>query len=157
GRFEPAQSTKTGRSRLIVLTDGCLHTLKNHKRKQDAIRAEATRWDDRDYVFTRDDGRYLNQVAVSTRLKADIEASGITPALTLHGFRHTVATILMMEGVQDRAIQDLLGHSTVSTTMNMYAHVTERLRRTTSERVSALLETAPNTTTTTRRRASKTG
>ena len=157
GRFEPAQSTKTGKSRLIVLTEGCVQTLRQHKRKQDAMRAEADRWDDRGYVFTRPDGRYLNQVAVSNRLKLDIEQAEITPVLTLHGFRHTVATMLMMEGVQDRAIQDLLGHSTVSTTMNMYAHVTERLRRTTSERVSALLEATPDATTSPMKRGSESG
>lgn len=149
GRYEPVASTKTGKFRSVPLTKGCISALTALQAEQEAQREEDTTWNEWGFVFPRADGRPLDHAWVNAQLRRDIDASGVTPALTLHGFRHTVATMLMIDGVQDRAIQDLLGHAQVSTTMNMYAHVTERLRRTTSERVSALLETAPDTTTTT--------
>lgn len=51
------------------------------------------------------------------------------PRMRVHDLRHGTATLLLAQGVPMRDIADLLGHSTPSVTMNVYAHVSEEMRR----------------------------
>ena len=44
------------------------------------------------------------------------------PYLNFHGLGHSCATYLIKQGVNIKVIQDLLGHSNVSITLNMYTH-----------------------------------
>lgn len=46
-----------------------------------------------------------------------------------HTLRHTYTTNLLAGGAQPKEVQELLGHSDVSTTMNVYAHVTREAKK----------------------------
>ena len=73
------------------------------------------------YVFCDDEGRPIKKLTspiTKTAKKAGLE--GVSP----HTLRHTFASHLVMSGVDLRAVQRLLGHKNISTTM-MYAHLTE--------------------------------
>jgi integrase len=61
------------------------------------------------------------------------------PQLKFHALRHTFATI-MVEGVKDvKAISEMLGHSTVSTTLNLYVHPPDEVKRTAIDRTMGRL------------------
>jgi integrase len=45
----------------------------------------------------------------------------------LHGLRHTYATLLLAGNVGSKTVSTLLGHSTISMTLNTYAHVLESM------------------------------
>ncbi|WP_039808647.1 tyrosine-type recombinase/integrase [Nocardia otitidiscaviarum] len=49
--------------------------------------------------------------------------------VTINGLRHTHATILLELGVNPRIVQERLGHTTITTTMNVYSHVTPTMKR----------------------------
>ncbi|MBO6418743.1 site-specific integrase [Enterococcus gallinarum] len=56
------------------------------------------------------------------------------PKITLHGFRHTHASLLFESGANIKEVQERLGHKDVKTTMNIYAHVTPEKIEETGER-----------------------
>jgi integrase/recombinase XerD len=80
-----------------------------------------------DHFFINRKGLRLSEQSIRTILERHALNSGIA-RITPHVFRHTVATLLLEEGVDLRFIQTLLGHSSILTTM-MYTHVNERSQR----------------------------
>lgn len=55
------------------------------------------------------------------------------PVITLHGLRHTAATLLIVSGVDIRTVSGRLGHSCASTTLNIYSHALEEMDRRASD------------------------
>ena len=45
------------------------------------------------------------------------------PPIRFHDLRHTAATLLLSKGVHPKFVQELLGHATISQTMDTYSHV----------------------------------
>jgi integrase len=65
------------------------------------------------------------------------------PALSLHGLRHTAATIMVEAGVPLRAVSEHLGHGQVSTTANIYVHTTQASRERAAEALANALIKMP--------------
>lgn len=87
---------------------------------------------DSDYVFvtlwSRPRGRPLGYPAVIDLFARLARHTGVTA--TPHMFRHTYATRLLRSGVKAEVVQQLLGHASVATTIDTYAHLTvEDVRR----------------------------
>ena len=57
-----------------------------------------------------------------------LERTGL-PHIRFHDLRHTVATLLLEQGVHPKVVQERLGHSTISVTMDTYSHVVPALQR----------------------------
>ena len=72
-------------------------------------------------------------------LKAD-SPEVLLPNFSAHIFRHTFASNLVSAGVDVRMAMDLLGHSSIETTMNIYAHVTEEMREDFLEKYEQMYE-----------------
>jgi integrase len=60
--------------------------------------------------------------------------------IRIHGLRHTAATLLLTQGVHQRVVMDLLGHSQIAITMNLYSHVVPALRKEAAEQMDAALK-----------------
>ncbi len=61
------------------------------------------------------------------------------PHMRCHDLRHTAATLLLGEGVHPKVVQERLGRSTISVTMDIYSHVMPTLQRDAAERLDRLL------------------
>lgn len=62
------------------------------------------------------------------------------PRVSFHSLRHACASYLLSAGVPMRVVQEVLGHSQLSTTADIYAHVAPDLQRDAAARLGALLE-----------------
>jgi integrase len=99
--------------------------------------ARDTSWADSRLVFAsitggpidhRNDTRAFKALLIAVRVRCDEigEASGsvrLTPRVRLHDLRHTAATLLLAQGVPARVLMEVLGHSRIGVTMNIYSHV----------------------------------
>lgn len=71
-----------------------------------------------------EDGSPVHPQTVSWHFGRAVRESGL-PRLTLHGCRHSHATLLLERGVPLTTVSERLGHSSVSITGDIYAHVSE--------------------------------
>ncbi|MFZ2016324.1 MAG: site-specific integrase [Nocardioides sp.] len=139
-----AKTTKTGSARVLDLDTDTLAVLKAYRAKRGAISLALARADS--YVFGNDAGeirapnevsrRWTNRVQ---RAQAEIDE---LPRVTLKGLRHTHATLLLELGEHPKIVQERLGHSTITTTMNIYSHVTPTMQKTAVDRFAAHLDKA---------------
>ena len=84
---------------------------------------------DHPYVFVNHYGDPLTPAGITYILNSIIKKSSLETTIHPHELRHTFATHLMSNGADLRAVQELLGHSSLSTTQ-IYTHVTpEHLQR----------------------------
>lgn len=61
------------------------------------------------------------------------------PRIRLHDLRHTAATLMLGKGVHPKIVSEMLGHSTVGITLDLYSHVTPTMQRQADDDMDALL------------------
>jgi len=132
-------ATKTARSKRVVPLPAPLRTvLLEHRELQDAARERATElWDDQDLVFTGTRGQAVDPNRHSEHWNAFLKRIGVRPA-RLHDARHTTATLLLVQGVDQRVVMDLFGW-TSGAMANRYQHVVSEVQAAAADRVADLL------------------
>jgi integrase len=80
------------------------------------------------FVFARSDGRPLAVTTTWKRWQALLERAKV-PAMPFHSARHSAATLLLSRGVHPKIVSEMLGHSTVAITLDVYSHVTPAMHR----------------------------
>ena len=80
--------------------------------------------------FTSPAGCPLDPSTVGKHLKALVKGAEISKPITFHTLRHTTGTHLASQGVPMNVIKEILGHSQIAVTMNLYAHAVPAAHRT---------------------------
>jgi integrase/recombinase XerD len=81
-----------------------------------------------DYVFLNRRGAKLTRVMIFIILKELVKKAGITKNISPHTFRHSFATHLVEGGADLRAVQEMLGHESITTT-EIYTHLDREFLR----------------------------
>lgn len=115
---------KTRRSRRqIALASSTMQTLRRHSDLQDAEReSQGTSWEDHELVFCTRHGRPLSARNLLRRYKELLKKGGL-PDIRFHDLRHTAATLLLAGKVNPKVVSEMLGHSSVAITLDIYSHV----------------------------------
>ena len=131
---------KTARSRRsIVLSQRAVAALRQHRVRQLEVRlASGTDWQDHGLVFCNPAGGPLDpswQRQVFYRVLKD---TGL-PAIRFHDLRHTAATLLLAQGVHPKVVSEMLGHATITLTLDTYSHLVPVLHAQAAAAMDALL------------------
>ncbi|MGC6491096.1 MAG: site-specific tyrosine recombinase XerD [Flavobacteriales bacterium] len=81
-----------------------------------------------DYIFLNRRGKNISRVMVFNIIKDIAEKSGIKKSISPHTFRHSFATELIKRGADLRAVQEMLGHESITTTQ-IYTHIDREFLR----------------------------
>lgn len=136
----PILSTpKTAKSkRNIVLTSIAVGVLVKHKTKQEELKVK---WDkDYDLVFPNRAGKPRDRNGVINKSFKEIKRKGNLPDIRFHDLRHTCATLLLLKGVHPKIVQELLGHSSISITLDTYSHVLPNMQEKVVEAMEDIFE-----------------
>ena len=129
------KETKTGDSRRVNFPDTVMQMLKKHRAEQDEYRLSlGTAWRGENHLFTQYDGKQMYysspMVAFSkiiARHNATVSEEEKLPVISLHGLRHTAASLLIAQNMDIKTVSQRLGHKQTSTTLNIYAHALEKM------------------------------
>jgi integrase len=89
-------------------------------------------------VFTRECGSSLRLPYPNDKLRSIIKKYNLHP-ITIHGLRHTHASLLFRAGANIKEVQERLGHSDIQMTMTIYTHVTDTLKEQTAQKFQKYL------------------
>ncbi len=125
GVYQSTPKTKTSVRWVAVPpeTIKLLREWKNYQAKEATHLGDYYRNND-DLLFTQDDGSPMHPDSVTTYLDRFSKKYGLSH-INPHKFRHTMASMLIFNHVDPVSVSKRLGHSQVSTTTDIYAHIME--------------------------------
>ena len=130
--------TAAGR-RSVPLPTETVNVLKKHRKRQAAEQLAAGElWRDNGLVFTLEATPRPAGTSHENVRCASVEQAGL-PRLSIHGLRHTFATVALEAGVLTKVVADVLGHSSATITADLYSHTTEPSTRDASDRVAVAM------------------
>ncbi|MGX7272826.1 tyrosine-type recombinase/integrase [Enterococcus haemoperoxidus] len=86
-------------------------------------------------MFTDINGKMIYRTDIYQRSKRLAEKANL-PNIGCHGFRHTHATLLFEAKVTAKEIQERLGHSEISMTLDIYTHITKEVEKETVKKLT---------------------
>jgi integrase len=124
--FGPTKNKASRRS--VPLNKNAVAALKAHRLRQNEERLRLSElWEDQDLVFPNRVGKPINPSNLYHReYKPLLKRAGLeSERFTFHSLRHTFASGLCNQRVYPKVIQSLLGHSSITQTMDTYSHLME--------------------------------
>ncbi len=136
--LEESVKSKAGK-RSVVLTDDAIRELKTHRKRQaqeKLLMGEA--YQDNGLVFCQPDGTFLRPEEFTKRFQRYLKKAGL-PKVRLHDLRHTHASLLLARGVHPKVVQERLGHSSITMTLDLYSHMVPGLQEAAARSLDGLL------------------
>jgi integrase len=134
------QEPKTASSRrTLTLPSGLVAALRAHRKRQLEQRLLIGRdWHDTGYVFTTSIGTPLDPSDPGDDLDRLLRKAGL-PHIRFHDLRHSAATFALIAGVHPKVVAEILGHTKVGMTLDVYSHLLPGMQADAASRVENLL------------------
>lgn len=131
--------TKNGKARSITLAPFVVSILKQVKKKQleDRLRYGEC-YESSGFVFTDELGRHLKPQVVYRDFKKVVSGIGC-PNTRFHDLRHSYAVAAIKSGDDIKTVQENLGHATAAFTLDIYGHVTEKMKQDSANRMEQFI------------------
>lgn len=138
GIYTDTLKTKSSK-RVLKMPETVMLLLKHYKAEQSEIRLKlGDLWENSDRLFTKWNGKPMSPNTPYLWMKRFCQRSGMR-FVNIHSFRHLNATLLIQNGIDAKTVSASLGHSMVSTTLNIYAHTFAESQAMASEAIAATL------------------
>lgn len=125
------------------LADETAAVLAAQRKRQLAERlAMGGAWQEQGFVFTHEDGTPLHPRWVGDTFRRLLPRLGL-PRVRVHDLRHTAATLRLQWGTHPKVVQEMLGHSTIAITLDLYSHVVPGMHRQAAKQFGRLFEALP--------------
>ncbi len=132
--------TKNSKSRSITLAPSVVKVLRGVKKKQLENRLRyGPLWEDSGFVFTDELGHHLSASSVYKSFKKVMEQIG-SPETRFHDLRHSYAVAAIKSGDDIKTVQENLGHATAAFTLDVYGHVTEKMKQESAARMEQFIK-----------------
>ena len=127
GIWELASPKTKSSYRTIAIGDTLVNILKKHKKSQMENRLRYGKYyKNSNFVCTKENGELVTTNSLKYLSRVVNYELGID--FNFHSFRHTHATMLLEAGANIKDIQERLGHSRITTTIDTYSHVTKKMK-----------------------------
>jgi integrase len=137
------KAPKTDRTRAIALPAFVIDELRRLKREQaETLLRLGIRQSGETLVCCREDGEPKQPGSVTGEFARLTRKIKDLPRVRFHDLRHSHATQLLADGVHPKIAQERLGHSTITTTMDLYSHVTDTMQADAAARLDAAFRPA---------------
>lgn len=136
--WAPPKSARSRRQ--IALAPHVADLLRRHRTRQlrERLAVGADAWAENDLVFADEAGGPLSHDAVRRRHWHWCRAADV-PRIRFHDLRHTCATLLLGSRVNPKVVSEMLGHATVSITLDIYSHVLPDMQQDAAAAIAAAL------------------
>jgi integrase len=132
--------TKNSKGRTISLAPSVTNILHKIKREQLEKRLRYGEcWADSGFVFTDEMGEHLKHQTVYLDFKKVVESIG-SPGTRFHDLRHSYAVAAIKSGDDIKTVQENLGHATAAFTLDVYGHVTEKMKQDSAARMEQFIK-----------------
>ena len=128
---------KNDKARVIKLSPYVVKIFTDLKKKQEESKTDSI------FVFTDPSGNHLSVDTVYNHFKR-IAKSIDAPDARVHDLRHTYAVNSLQEGDDFKTVQSNLGHATASFTLDVYGHVSDKMKEESAKRQQAYIERIMN-------------
>ncbi|GAA2232452.1 hypothetical protein GCM10010430_11240 [Kitasatospora cystarginea] len=136
---EESDPKTDGSFRTVALDDDTVAVLRRHRERQQKERADwGPAWKATGRVFTNEDGSWLHPGKVTEMFERLVAASG-QPPIRLHDLRHGAATLALAGGVDMKVVSDMLGHSSIKITSDIYTSVLPEIAKDAAEAAAKLV------------------
>ena len=136
------ETPKSGKNRTILPAPIVMDALRNQMERQRKEQEQAGKmWDNQfNLVFTDALGKYLVRRTVVKHFKKISQRAGISDDARFHDLRHSFAVSSLYAGDDIKTVQANLGHATAQFTLDVYGHVTQKMRQESANRMQKFYE-----------------
>lgn len=118
-----AEPKSASGKRMIMLGPDTIHALRSHSNNQYIEQQFAgDRWQNNDLIFPSKLGTPNDPGNLIKEFKKFLRVANL-PDMRFHDLRHTAASLMLRQGVPAKVVQERLGHSDISLTLNTYSHI----------------------------------